>query len=869
LTALSVPPKPVPPKPVPANLEARLPAPGERVDGDRLLELFLGYVDDLGLELYPAQEEAILEIFSGHNVVLNTPTGSGKSLVALAVCFKALADSQFAFYTAPIKALVTEKFFELCAALGARNVGMMTGDASVNRDAPIVCCTAEILANVALREGSRAQADWVVMDEFHYYSDRDRGAAWQIPLLTLPQTRFLLMSATLGKPEFFVSELTRRTNTPTTLVRSSERPVPLDWEYSETPLTETVQKLAEAGKAPIYIVHFSQRAASERAQDLMSLNFTSKEDKQLLKQELRGFRFDSPFGKELSRFLPHGIGVHHAGMLPKYRRLVERLAQRGVLKIICGTDTLGVGVNVPIRTVLFTQLCKFDGEGTTVLSVRDFQQIAGRAGRRGFDTLGSVVVQAPEHEIENKVLKQRAEGNPKKQRKLHLKKAPERGYKPWNDQTLVRLRDSEPEALVSRLNVNHGMLLNLLSQKNGCSAARRLLRTCHEPPARKRQLLKQGMSLFSSLISSQILSVQGHQVSVSADLQEDFSLNHALSLYAVQALEALDREQETYALSVLSVMESIVESPESILHAQVARLKTLRMSELKAQGVEYDARIEELEKIEHPKPEADFIYETFNLFAKQHPWVTGHDIKPKSIARDMHEQVLSFNDYIKEYGLARAEGVLLRYLTDVYRALKQTVPEKCKTDDVLDLEEWLGAEVRQVDASLLDEWERLEAVLSGAAAGEGAAPIEPAAAAPPDITKNARAFDIMIRNASFRLLRAMANRDSERFLDILEELGAAETPPADPVTSEVLTPQGVERALAPYWAEHPQLLVDADARSPARVHIERSPGDVWAVRQILSDPEGDHDYALSLSVDRQASRRENRLVLAWQGLSVG
>jgi hypothetical protein len=289
------------------------------------------------------------------------------------------------------------------------------------------------------------------------------------------------------------------------------------------------------------------------------------------------------------------------------------------------------------------------------------------------------------------------------------------------------------------------------------------------------------------------------------------------------------------------------------------------MNELKAQGVEYEARIEELEKIEHPKPEADFIYETFNLFAKQHPWVTGHDIAPKSIARDMHEQVLSFNDYIKEYGLARAEGVLLRYLTDVYRALKQTVPEKCKTDDVLDLEEWLGAEVRQVDASLLDEWERLEAVLSG----REAAPAEAAAAPPPDITQNARAFEIMIRNASFRLVRAMASRDGERFVDILQELGPPEAAPIDPVTNEVLTPLGVERALAPYWAEHPELLVDADARSPARVQIERSSGDVWPVRQTLSDPEGDHDHALALIVDRRASRQENRLVLTWQGLSVG
>jgi superfamily II RNA helicase len=832
---------------------------GEQVDADRLLELFLSYVEELGVELYPAQEEAILELFSGHNVVLNTPTGSGKSLVALAACFKALAEGKFAFYTAPIKALVSEKFFELCAALGPRNVGMLTGDASVNRDAPVLCCTAEILANLALREGAQAQADWVIMDEFHYYSDRDRGSAWQIPILTLPQARFLLMSATLGKPEFFVGELEKRTGVPTTLVRSSDRPVPLDWEYSETPLQETIQKLVSAGKSPIYIVHFSQRAASEQAQDLMSLNFTSKEDKQQIKEELKGFRFDSPFGKELSRFIPHGIGVHHAGMLPKYRRLVERLAQRGVLHIICGTDTLGVGVNVPIRTVLFTQLCKFDGENITLLTVRDFQQIAGRAGRRGFDTLGSVVVQAPEHEIENKMLKQRAEGNPKKQKKLHLKKAPERGYKPWSSRTLDQLKDSEPEPLVSRFTVNHGILLNVLSRPGGCQAARRLIRDCHEPPARKRQLVKQGVTLFKSLLSSQILSVEGRRLSVNADLQQDFSLNQALSLYAIEALEALDPSTEQHALSVLSVIEAIMENPSTILYAQEQTLKTRRMAELKAEGVEYEQRIEALEKIEYPKPEADFIYETFNLFAKQHPWVTGQNIAPKSIARDMHEQVLSFNDYIKEYGLARAEGVLLRYLTDVYRALRQTVPDKYKTEAVLDLEEWLGAEVRQVDASLLDEWERLEAVRTAGVA-VGSLPDAPAPA--PDITQNQRAFVILVRNACFRLVRAMASRDIARFVQILTELAPEGLESPRDVAGEAWTQARIEQLLAQYWQEHELLLVDGDARSASRLEIDRADPDNWQARQVLSDPEAHHDWALVLRIHLVESRAANRLVLS-------
>ena len=242
-----------------APLERYIPSassPGADVSSEQLLETFLEYCLEIGLELYPSQEEALLEIFSGQHVILNTPTGSGKSLVGLAACFKALAEGQTAFYTAPIKALVTEKFFELCDVLGSRNVGLMTGDGSVNREAPVICCTAEILANLALREGADCRADWVVMDEFHYYSDRDRGSAWQIPLLTLPKTRFVLMSATLGRTEFFLKELEARTGVGATLVLSTDRPVPLDYQYRETPLQETVDELIAGGKYPIYMVHF-------------------------------------------------------------------------------------------------------------------------------------------------------------------------------------------------------------------------------------------------------------------------------------------------------------------------------------------------------------------------------------------------------------------------------------------------------------------------------------------------------------------------------------------------------------------------------------------------------------------------------------
>ncbi|MCH2108517.1 MAG: DUF3516 domain-containing protein, partial [Polyangiaceae bacterium] len=656
------------------------PHPDE-LNADWLLEKFLGYAEAQGLSLYPAQEEALLEITSENNVILNTPTGSGKSLVALAACFVALAYGENAYYTAPIKALVSEKFLSLCRVFGPQNVGMMTGDASVNPTAPIICCTAEILSNRALREGRKADIRWVIMDEFHYYSDRDRGVAWQVPLLTLPQCRFLLMSATLGKTETFETQLKALTGAETTLVQSTERPVPLDWTYSETPLQSTISELADAGKSPIYVVHFSQRAASEQAQRLTSLNFLTKEQKLVLKDELKGFQFDSPFGKELKRFIPHGIGVHHAGMLPKYRLLVEKLAQKGLLKIICGTDTLGVGVNIPLRSVLFTQLCKYDGSGTGILSVRDFQQIAGRAGRRGYDSQGSIIVQAPEHIIENQLAKTKAAGDAKKLRKLRPKKPPERGYAAWDAKTMEKLRDSSPEALVSRFQVSSGMLLNVLSRgPNGCQAMKQLIRDSFETNRQKRSLGKSAFSLFRALYEAEIVELSQGSVRVNADLQEDFSLHHALSLYAVEVIDSLDKESTNYALSLLTVIEAIVETPGVILLRQTDALKTKLMTEMKQEGVEYEERMEALEKVRPPQPDKEFLWATFEEFSKHHPWVLGHRVNPKSIARDMYEQGESFNGYIKTYGLQRAEGVLLRYLSEVYRALEHTVVDQAKTE---------------------------------------------------------------------------------------------------------------------------------------------------------------------------------------------
>jgi len=353
---------------------------------DAVYDAFAGWAEEQGFQLYPHQDEAAMELAAGSNVILATPTGSGKSLVAVAAHFAALADGRRTYYTAPVKALVSEKFFALCATFGAENVGMLTGDASVNPGAPIVCCTAEILANIALREGEHADVGQVVMDEFHFYAEPQRGWAWQVPLLTLPQAQFLLMSATLGDISAIRDDLTRRTGRETALIDSAERPVPLIFSWSMEPLHELVEELASTDRAPIYVVHFTQASALERAQSLSSAKLCTREERRAIADAIGAFRFTAGFGKTLSALVRNGIGVHHAGMLPRYRRLVEQLAQTGLLKVICGTDTLGVGINVPIRTVVFTGLAKFDGSRQRLLKAREFHQIAGRAGRAGFDT---------------------------------------------------------------------------------------------------------------------------------------------------------------------------------------------------------------------------------------------------------------------------------------------------------------------------------------------------------------------------------------------------------------------------------------------------------------------------------------------------
>lgn len=767
--------------------------------------------------------------------------------MATGALYAALAAGRRSFYTAPIKALVSEKFFALCAVFGADQVGMLTGDAAVNADAPIIACTAEVLANIALREGADAPIGLVVMDEFHFYGDPDRGWAWQVPLLELPRAQFLLMSATLGDVTFLREDLSRRTGRPTAWVANAQRPVPLFYSYATTPMHETIEELVETKQTPIYVVHFTQASALERAQALMSINVCTKEEKAAIAGHIGAFRFSTAFGTTLSRLVRHGIGVHHAGMLPKYRRLVEQLAQAGLLKVICGTDTLGVGINVPIRTVVFSALSKYDGTRTRLLNAREFHQIAGRAGRAGFDTAGTVVVQAPEHEVAN--LKQFAKvaDDPKKRRKLVRRKAPE-GMVPWGEATMTRLVDAAPEALTSNMRVSTAMILDVVDRPGDpFEAMRRLLTDNHEPRRRQLRLIREAVGIARSLLQAGVVErldepePDGRRYRLTVDLPHDFALNQPLSTFALAAIDLLDAESDSYALDVVSVIEATLEDPRQVLAAQLNKARGEAVAAMKADGIEYDERIELLDDITYPKPLEDLLDHAYEVYVQSNPWAADGRLSPKSVVREMWERAMTFREFVSVYGLTRSEGAVLRYLSDAFKALRSGVPAGARTDELTDIVEWLGELVRQVDSSLLDEWEQLTSPDQPA----GVTP-EVRAAPPRPLTANERAFTATVRNALFRRVQLFAR---ERW-DELGELDSAAG----------WTAQRWAEAGEAYFTEHESVGTGADARGPALLVFDRRP-DIWRVRQILDDPAGDHDWGFDAEVDLGASDESGSLVL--------
>ena len=866
------------------------PAEGEEPEpwctADEAFERFLGWCDERGIELWEHQEEALMDLAAGDHVILGTPTGSGKSLVALGMLFLGMAQGRRAYYTAPIKALVSEKFFDLVEVLGRDNVGMITGDTHINTQAPVICCTAEILANQALREGEDTDVGVVAMDEFHYFADPDRGWAWQVPLLTLPHTQFMLMSATLGDVTQIADALEERTGRIVDRVTNAPRPVPLAYEYVDTALEGTVELALRRDEAPLYIVHFSQDAALATAQSLANFGIATKEQREAVKEAAKGTRFTTAFGKILKRLISNGVGVHHAGMLPRYRLLVERLAQQGLLPVICGTDTLGVGINVPIHTVVLT---KFDGYKMRRLRAREFHQIAGRAGRAGFDTEGMVIAEAPEYEIENAKLIAKAGDDPKKLRKLKKKKPPE-GFVTWNKQTFERLCEAVPETLKPRLRITNSMVLSMV-ERGGDARARvsELIEASLQTPEEKLKLEARASEIFATLIDTGVVvrdEVPGGadapsdtdapsgagtssgvdapdgadapgdtsaptdaaprvEYSLTVDLPEDFALDQPLSPFLLAALELLDPESETYTFDLISMVEATLEDPKQVLRAQERQARDAAMAAMKADGVEYEERLERLQDITYPKPLEDLLDAAFAQYCTKVPWAADYELSPKSVLRDMLESAADFKGYIQKLGIARSEGILLRYLAEAFRSLDRTVPLEKRNDQLNDIISWLGFVVRSVDSSLVDEW---------AAAGEDSA----FDAAPPSgadvVVADRRGMTLLVRNALFRRVSLAARERADELGELDEAWGMGEL--------------RWRRALEAFFEAHEELLVDGDARSTAFFTIDESDelkpaaegGHVWHVHQIFHDSDGDHDFGIMADVDLDATQEESEAV---------
>ncbi len=841
---------------MPARLLDFLPS---KPDGEELLLAMTEWAEASGLTLYPHQEEAILELLSGSNVILATPTGSGKSLVALAAHARSVAGGGRSWYTAPVKALVSEKFFDLCTQLGPENVGLLTGDSSVNADAPVICCTTEILAHVALKDGVEADADTVVLDEFHYYGDPDRGWAWQVPLLELPQASFLLLSATLGDVRFFRDDLTERTGRPTALIDDAVRPVPLRYEYRRTLLHHTIEDLLAHDAAPMYLVNFSQKDAVAMASAMASVTKLDDEAKAIVAEELGKAKIPAGFGRDLARLLRNGVGVHHAGMLPRYRRLVEKLTQQGVLKVISGTDTLGVGVNLPIRTVVLTRLYKYDGTDNRLLSAREFHQIAGRAGRAGYDTEGLVIAMAPDHVAENESAEAKAAEDPKKKRKLKKSTAP-RGFVHYDEETFDKLQAATPEPLESSFKMTPGMLMQLLDRPGDAWAhGRSLLLGSHEPRSRQRRHVRQTIGLYKALRTAGVVRLldepdrYGRFVEVDHELQDEFALDQLLAPFLLHAVPQLDVDDENYALAMLALVEAVVDNPFPILMAQKDKAKDEAMAAMKAAGVEYDERIAELEKINFPQPMREQIYDVFDRWRVDNPWIGDRNIAPKGVVRDLWDRAMDFPSFVRHYGIKRSEGLLLRYLSDVYKTIVRSVPDEAKTPEVHELTDWLGAVIRATDSSLLDEWTQMF---------DRAAPDDDPDAlhrevlddVVPDVTTDRRAFRALVRTRIFRWVQYAATGQWEAWSEDLTETG-------DRGWNE----RKLLEQFAPYFDEHDDIDIGGDARGPSRF-VLADEGDTWTVEQVLADPEGHDEWYLAVTVDLAASAEQGDVAARLEGL---
>ncbi|HEY8591039.1 MAG TPA: DUF3516 domain-containing protein, partial [Naasia sp.] len=432
----------------------------------------------------------------------------------------------------------------------------------------------------------------------------------------------------------------------------------------------------------------------------------------------------------------------------------------------------------------------------------------------------------------------------KKRRKIIRKKAPE-GFVSWGEPSFRKLVEAEPEALTSRMQLTAAMLINVIGRGGDVFGnVRGLVFGNHESSERQYELARRALGIYRTLKAAGVVEVVDGRVRLLVDLPPNFALNQPLSPFALAAFELLDAEAPTHALDVISVIEATLDDPRPVLSQQEYKARGEAVAAMKAEGIEYDQRMELLEEITHPRPLAELLEQAFETFASSQPWVRDFALRPKSVVRDMFERAMTFTEFVGFYQLGRSEGLVLRYLSDAYRAIRQTVPDASTGEELRDIVEWLGELVRQVDSSLVDEWEQLINP-----ADDPDAPVVPPA--PPSVLTNRRAFLVLVRNELFRRVQLAARDRADQLGELDAESGMDE--------------EAWGRALDAYYAEHDTIGTGPAARGPGMLQVAEEP-DVWRVQQIVDDPAGDHDWRITADVDLAASEEQGVAVVRVTGL---
>ncbi len=691
-----------------------------------------------GIEPYPVQEQAIRHIVAGTSVLVTVPTGTGKTLMAKAALQAAVMRGERAIYTTPLRALTEEKYRELCADFGDENVGFATGDYKVNREAPIQVEVAEILWNRVVGDKSVCPAEVVVMDEGHYFNDPERGYVWEQSIIGLdPRSQLVILSATVGRPDRFCqwASLTRRV--PMELVESRERKVPLVHDFREEPLIDTVRELAHKGDVPAIVFVFGREQCFEVARLLKSCRrFTTDEEKAKVEALCDEALLPGGVANELRPLFSHGIGIHHAGILPRYKQLVEQLALERLIKFVVSTETIAAGINLPARTVVFPSLRKFIKNEPRMVTAAEYHQMAGRAGRPQFDDRGLAITLAPEEivsELKKELrdaAKRPAYDEGKVRKSVYNKarsEAQRKGDIIWTPESHAELVRGEPAELRSKTKITTEQVLAIglpdlattalpgagfVAPKKTELAERMAEAEASLPPSmrldivtmidnllledrERRGLHKTLAQLVDNLRAIEVIDQHGTQVAgmMIRQLQGMDGLFIWYALYN-HDLDYVELRQLVEFLVDHDIIQRQLDRKEEDKKREwvKARLRELR---LENPQLTWDDVVAEWER-EHPRPltKVEEVFQAFSA-AVPHPELHGGK-KPKNVWATMEDSGMSFLEFVAAEGLQHEEGNLFSYLVRVMNFANK-LGEASHLDQLCDLSDRVRALLARID----------------------------------------------------------------------------------------------------------------------------------------------------------------------------